>query len=405
MITMHMHRLPQLFAVVTLALATSSLASCFQDPDIYTAHTEVTAEGRVVKTPRLVSVKQLRREAAAPGPRVHVEGAAHDFGRLDPLTTHQHAFVIRNVGDAVLELSEGPTSCKCTLASLTHHSVAPGEKTTAVVHWNTGRDREYSHSATIYTNDPRNKVIQLKIKGEVQVLLRCEPEELVFSRLDPGETASATTLVYSQVWKQLDVSEITPSRPGVTYTLDEATPEETQTLGATSARRLTVTVPDDLGEGYFTIPVHILARGGNNPDATDADCELTLQGKVLRRLCVYGPDIDVAGTIMMGRIMQGEGASLKLLLKIRDVQKTLPVRKIETVPESLQVRVEPYEQNDQQDAGLYHLYVDLPKDAPTFRLPPDKLGLIRIQFDHPRAASLKLPVDLIVAPREAHGFK
>jgi hypothetical protein len=66
--------------------------------------------------------------------------------------------------------------------------------------------------------------------------------------------------------------------------------------------------------------------------------------------------------------------------------------------------VEPYEQNDQKEVGLYHLYIDLPKDAPTFRLDPDKRGLIRIQFDHPRVPVLEMPVDLIVAPREAEEF-
>ena len=37
--------------------------------------------------------------------------------------------------------------------------------------------------------------------------------------------------------------------------------------------------------------------------------------------------------------------------------------------------------------------------APTFRLPPGKRGHIRIEFDHPRAAQLELPVDLIVTPK------
>ncbi len=380
------------------------LASCFKEPPIYTAQTEITPDGTVIKTPRLISVAQLHREAAAPGPRVHVEGDVHDFGRLDPLTSHEHSFVIRNVGDGPLELTEGPTTCKCTMARLNNRTLAPGEMTTVAVRFNTGRDLEYNHSATIYTNDPRQKVVQLKIKGEVEALLRCEPPELVFSRIEPGQTASASTLVLSQVWDDLELTEVTPARPGITCTWEDASPEDLQALHATSAKRLTVTLPDDLEEGYLSVPVQIVARCRGCENPTEADCELHIQAKVLRRLCVYGPDVDVKGTILMGRITQGQGASLKLLLKLRDPEKNLIVRQIKTNPDFLQVRVEPHEIDQQADVGLYDLYIDLPKDAPTFRLAPNKLGLIRMEFDHPRVGHLELPVDLIVAPREAEEY-
>ncbi len=122
----------------------------------------------------------------------------HDFGRMDPLTMQEHAFVIRNVGDAPLELTEGPTTCKCTLATLSQRIIPPGGKALALVKWNSGRDLAYAHSATIYTNDPLNKVLQLSIQGNVLALFRCTPEQLVFSRIAPGETPSATAVVYSQ---------------------------------------------------------------------------------------------------------------------------------------------------------------------------------------------------------------
>ena len=79
---------------------------------------------------------------------------------------------------------------------------------------------------TIYTNDPRKRVISLKIRGSVQVLLRCEPEELVFSRVEPGETPTATALVYSQVWDQFGIADVKPSLAGLSHAITDATPEE-----------------------------------------------------------------------------------------------------------------------------------------------------------------------------------
>lgn len=409
---MDLARLRRLLPLLVPGLIVATQTSCFKDVDIYTAGTEVTEDGEIIEKPRLVNLSRFRDETAAPGPKVYVDHLVHDFGRLDPLTKHEHTFVITNRGNAPLELTEGPTTCKCTVANLTAGSVPPGGKATVALQWNTGRDTEYSHSATIYTNDPAQPIIRLKIKGQVEVLLRCEPAELVFSRVAPGETPTASTLVYSQAWDEFEIDSVTSSVPGVVHHLEKATDEEMQSIKAQAAYRLTVTLPDDLPAGYFTIPMQITAHAtsqqaeteetsGRGPARSEADLELLLQGKVLRRLAVYGPAVDVEGTIMMGRIPQGRGASVKLLLKMRDRDTELNVQSIKTLPASLDVRLEPHRvdgDKDDKDMGLYHLYVDLPKEAPSFRMPPGEHGFIHIEFDHPRVPRLELPVDLIVLP-------
>ena len=115
------------------------------------------------------------------------------------------------------------------------------------------------------------------------------------------------------------------------------------------------------------------------------------------------PHVDMQGTILMGRVPQGQGAKMLLLLKMRDDQKELTVTKIETIPKSLQVRVEPYRQDQPNDIGLYRLHVELPRRRTDVSLPPNKRGRIRIEFDHPRVPLLDLPVDLVVTPRSDVG--
>ncbi len=87
-------------------------------------------------------------------------------------------------------------------------------------------------------------------------------------------------------------------------------------------------------------------------------------------------------------------------MKLRDTERNLPVKHVESTPSFLHVWVEPYKTDDSKELGLYYLHVEVPKDAPTFRLPPDQRGMIRIEFDHPRVTKLELPVDLIVTPRD-----
>jgi len=370
------------------------------DVDVYTVHTEVATDGTTVRTPRVTSVSQLRRQQSAPGPRAQVDTSVHDFGRMAPLTVREHAFVIRNVGDAPLELTEGPTTCKCTLFKLREKSVPPGGKTQVVVQWNSGRDPAYAHSATIYTNDPRSPVVRLSIKGTVQTVFRCTPEQLVFSRVAPDESPSATVVVYSQVWDDIELEPIVPALEGMICSVDDVEPAAATTLQARSARRITVTLPPDLPEGYFTTSLALRGRPrGGAPDQS-AECELMVRGKVIRRLCVYGPEIDVYGTVDMGRVRQGRGAHVRLLLKVRDAERALPVKHIETDPEFLRVWVEPGPVDNPEELGLYYLHIEVPKDAPTFRLPPTRRAMIHLEFDHPRVPTLDLPLDLIVIPRD-----
>ncbi len=387
-----------IFVAVAAILTIISLPSFSEHADVYVADIKKTADGKVVRTPKIVSVERLREAQQAAHAVARVDSATHDFGTLDPLTVHEHVFVIRNAGDAPLELTEGPTTCKCTLARLGQNTVPPGGKATVMLQWNTGRDTEYSHHATIYTNDPLQPALRLTVKGNVQVRFRCEPAQLVFSRVNPGETPSASTILYSQMWDELELDPILPTLPGMNVTISDVEPSEMDSLRARSARRITVQLPADLPEGYFTSSLSLRGRPVGGTDVQADECTLGVEGKVIRRLSIYGEEIDVNGQIEMGRVRQGKGGDVRLLMKLRDPERNLPVTKIEATPDFVQVRVEPYRMEGDKDVGLYYLHLQVPANAPLYRLPPNETGRIRIEFDHPRVKELDLPLDLIVIP-------
>ena len=188
--------------------------------------------------------------------------------------------------------------------------------------------------------------------------------------------------------------------PGMQCAIDAIDAAQKAELGARSGRRITVTLPVDLPEGYFNAALALQGRPRGGSPEQSADCELAVEGKVIRRLSVYGPEINVFGTVDMGRVRQGNSAHVRLLLKLRDPQRELPLKRVETTPSFLRVAVEPYKVDDSREQGLYYLHIEVPKDAPTFRLPPTQRGAIHIEFDHPRVAVLDLPVELIVIPRD-----
>lgn len=389
--------IPVLFAATTIVVILS-LPSFSEHADVYVADIKKTADGKIVRTPKVVSVERLREAQQAAHPVVRVDAATHDFGTLDPLTVHEHVFVIRNTGDAPLELTEGPTTCKCTMARLGNNTVPPGGKATVMLQWNTGRDTEYAHHATIYTNDPAQPAVRLTVKGNVQVRFRCEPAQLVFSRVNPGESPSASAIVYSQMWDEFELEPVVPTLAGMNIAISELEPTEMESLRAKSGRRITVQLPSDLPEGYFSSSLLLRGKPVGGTDLQADECTLGVEGKVIRRLSVYGDEIDVNGQIEIGRVRQGVGADVRLLMKLRDPERNLPVTKIEANPEFVQVRVEPFRTDADKDVGLYYLHLHVPANAPLYRLPPNETGRIRVEFDHPRVKEIELPLDLIVIP-------
>jgi hypothetical protein len=230
------------------------------------------------------------------------------------------------------------------------------------------------------------------------VRFRCEPEQLVFSRVNPGDTPTASATVYSQMWDDFEMDPIVPTLDGLRVTVSDVEASQRELLGARSARRITVQLPGDLPEGYFSSSLSLRGRPVGGTDLQADDCALGVEGKVIRRLAIYGDEIDVNGQIEMGRVRQGKGGDVRLLMKLRDPERNLPVTKIAATPDFVQVRVEPYQTEADKDVGLYYLHLHVPADSPLFRLPPNETGRIRIEFDHPRVKELDLPLDLIVIP-------
>ncbi len=394
-------RLLRLFAILSTIIATIVLASCSDEPDIYTVKTEITSDGAVIRTPRLVTAGEARRRAGAGGPRAVARVVTYDFGRMDPLSTNEYTFVLQNQGDAPLHLEKGPTTCKCTLSKLSRNDLAPGQSAQVVVSWKTGRDSLYRQSASIFTNDPRNKVISLTVLGQVRALLRGADEELVVPRLPAGGTTRVSTVFYSQAWDDLVIDKVEPGREGLQWSLETVKPGQLEQWNARSAVRLSLTVPSDLPVGWFTIPVRVTGRSAGlsktDPDASQ-DCEVLLKGKVLRRLALYGPEIDIEGIVHLGRWQAGNSRQAHLLVKVRDEHRDLELQHIQVTPDFVNVRFTPFAEEGTKK-GLYHLDIDVPATSPSFRLPPGKYGHLRCQFDHPRISELNLKIEMIITSK------
>ena len=126
-----------------------------------------------------------KRQPPLDQPKIQADELEYDFGIMDPLREGKHEFVLTNVGSAPLKLTVGPTTCKCTVSGLDKREVAPGDQAFVTLEWNTGTSILYSHAATIYTNDPERKSLDVRVSGKVRMQLGADVSELVMPDTRP----------------------------------------------------------------------------------------------------------------------------------------------------------------------------------------------------------------------------
>ena len=92
----------------------------------------------------------------------------HDFGSISQDSIVTARFTFRNTGNSVLVIERVRTSCGCTSVFLSSQKLNPGEQGTLEIAFDSmGYSGSVTRSITVYTNDPSNKEVRLKIRANV----------------------------------------------------------------------------------------------------------------------------------------------------------------------------------------------------------------------------------------------
>lgn len=341
--------------------------------------------------------------ADAPGvrPKAVVEEVVHFFGSLDPGARCAHTFIIRNQGTAPLELDRGPTSCKCTMSDLPSLSVPPGGQVAVEVASKLDRQPpgEFVHTATILTNDPEQPTITLRLEGMVRRLIGASPERIVLSGLRRDQEHTKSVTIYSQVWQQFRIENLSSSLPGVTWELiGQAGKEQLEKLDALSGWQLHVNLPAGLPAGNFwgELAMDVVPQV---PEAEPKRFVLEIAGTVLARITLSGPQMDSKKGVVLGVLEAGVSRSARLILKVRDEHRQLQVQQIDIEPPFLKVTVAPVQPRGEQ-LGLYTVDLEVPADAPMCDY-LSKPGKVTILTDHPAVPAVDFAVRFAVAGRQS----
>lgn len=144
-------------------------------------------------------------------PHLELVPTSLDFGSLKQQETRDACVELTNTGDATITIRRVETTCGCMVPELDMQELAPGQCTEMRVQFNSERFQGYQLKfIKIYTDSPRQRVIDYQIQANIMVPLYMEPAQslLRYPAINRGETH---TLTYTFRSEEVAELEITPT--------------------------------------------------------------------------------------------------------------------------------------------------------------------------------------------------
>ncbi|MBN2474379.1 MAG: DUF1573 domain-containing protein [Pirellulales bacterium] len=347
-----------------------------------------------------------------PLPKLVVEQPKHDFGYMDVDDEGSHQFVFNNEGAGRLVLSRGVTSCNCTVAefgtpgSLADEvSVLPERSTTITVRWRAdGKVGPYYQTATIHTNDPKHRKVELVIVGEITEALKAIPPVVGLGEISTTETVTRQVPVYCYLdTPSLEILGHTWSRKGIADHFEVSflplpSDQLQEEPDAKSGCLLELTVKPGLPLG--AIRQTILLR--TNVESASA-LAVPIEGTVGRDVTIVGRGWDQdRGMLTIGSVRSGEGAQWKLFLIARGPHhKEIAFKPGTASPDLLQVELGQSSELPNGKATQTPVLITIPKESPRgnylFGSEQGQIGQIVIQTTYPESPELRILVSFAIA--------
>ena len=130
------------------------------------------------------------------GPRIKFDEPQFDFGKIKSTDVVGHEFILRNTGDAVLQISNVKPACGCTTAGSWDRDIQPGQTGKIPIQFNPANfDGVVNKSIEVTSNDAKQAVFSLKISATILRPIVLSPPFVQFDPVE-GEKNSETKIVH-----------------------------------------------------------------------------------------------------------------------------------------------------------------------------------------------------------------
>ena len=338
-----------------------------------------------------------------PQPALVVDGpTVYDFGEMEWGTSGSHSWLFRNVGDYPLELRQGESTCKCTIAGVDSNKIPPGESAQVTLKWTVkGRQPLFRQSAAILTNDPNLRHVELVAKGTVTDTLRIVPN--YFSARKPRKQPK--TFQAKIFCLRTDDFQITGHRfsdeslaPFFDVQIEPLGEENVlRAWGAKGAKIVSITVSPGLPDGAID---QRLILSTNIPQRPEVMVSLALSDVDAVSLVSKGWNARQQ-TLDLGDISQSTGLRRKARLMIHGQAASEPVdlKVVDVVPDFVKITSGRSERKG--NSLSIPLEIKVPAGAPLSNYMGGKLGRtghVKVETTHPHAPSWSFQLRFTVVP-------
>jgi hypothetical protein len=299
---------------------------------------------------------------AAGTPKAEVAEPTYNFGTALSGPPLNHVFMIKNVGNAPLEIKNVTSSCGCTAAKPSKTILAPGEVSTVAAAVDTRFEQGHSLSVvTLSTNDPANASLQLKLEGVIKPQVVAQPMDVDFGSVHRGSAAVRDVVISDTIGTAgFAMKSVKNDSPYIKVT------EASRTDGKPGAL-LHVTLSPSMPPGPISDTLRI--------ETSRAPLRVAILGVVTGDLVVK------PNQVSFGILPHHQGA-VRIVRLTNQGSRTINVLGVESTSNSVFAQVAPVTPGKE-----YKLTVALRPNTPDGQI----RGALTIRTDDPQQATLTVP--------------
>ncbi|GAB4145564.1 MAG: DUF1573 domain-containing protein [Planctomycetaceae bacterium] len=338
-----------------------------------------------------------------------VDQLEYNFGVMEMGQEDSHTFTITNKGtERDLIIKKGETTCKCTISSLAKGKLKPGESAKIELTWKPkGVSQRFEQTAEIYTSDPNNRKITLRILGRVQEALVLLPsDQWIVGSIEGKKPRKVSGTMTSAIYDAFEITEIENKSNIVTVEKIKMSKADLEKSNAKSGYQIIATVSPGEKVGKFSEEIVIRTKliDPKTKEERLANFPVKIIGSRV------GPIIFRASpgvlwnplkmAIRLGRFKAAEGKSASLILFVSEPKDgPLKITKVTSDPKFLTVKLERLE--DKNAASIpttgkrrvrYRLTFSVPPDSPPASRERESAGTVTLETNHPQAKTIKIGV-------------
>jgi len=299
-------------------------------------------------------------------PRLTIVEPVKDYGTVPKGDKLEWSFLVKNTGDADLQIIAAKPGCGCTVADF-DKVIKPGSTGKVTAHVDTTAFAgPIAKSVTLETNDPNTPTAQLTLHAIVKPYVEAYPAGFVRYTLLQGDADSQTVTLYSEEDEPFEITKI--EVPGDYVKATFAKIEKKEDLAPNVGRpgqnqyKVTITVGGpDVKIGPLADKIHIYTNSKHQPEYP-----ISISG-------IVRPTFRVEPTgVNFGEVAPSDSAATRsVLLRSNDTKmpEKFTVTKVESSVPAVMTSIKPG-----ANKGEYEVTLQLAKDSK----PGDIDGTVKI---------------------------